>query len=107
MEIYWKRDGITVHHCRFNGSDTDSMVLLLLHIQPTHQNIFMQTSNKTINVKTLHAHLEPDLIGSLLFIHAITGCDTVLRPYSIDKGIALTKYKQIKSHADIFLIKSV
>jgi hypothetical protein len=88
------------------GDDTDLMVLLLHHIQTTHQNIFMQTSNKTINVKTLHAHLEPDLIGSLLFIHAITGCDTVSRPYSIARGIALTKYKQIKSHADIFLIKS-
>lgn len=85
------------------GDDTDLLVLLLHHLSPRHQVIFLQTANKIINIRILQDNLGPDLNASLLFIHAITGCDTTSRPYSIGKVMAVSKCQQLKYHAQSFL----
>ena len=64
------------------GDDTDLLVLLLHHLSPEHHVIFLQTASKILNIRILQDHLAPNLTASLLFLHAITGCDTTSRPYS-------------------------
>ena len=66
------------------GDDTDLLVLLLHHLSPRHHVIFLQTASKILNIR----QLAPYLTASLLFPHAITGCDTTSRPYSIGKVMA-------------------
>ena len=58
------------------GDDIDLLVLLLHHLSPRHHAIFLQTANKILNIRILQDHLTSDLTVSLLFLHAITGCDT-------------------------------
>ena len=67
------------------GDDTDLLVLLLHHLSPRHHVIFLQTASKILNIRILQEHLAPGLTASLLFLHAITGCDTTSRPHSIGK----------------------
>ena len=62
------------------GDDTDLLVLLQHHFNPGNSAVFLQTSTKMINIGILRDNLSPDLSRSLLFIHAMTGCDTTSRP---------------------------
>ena len=88
------------------GDDTDLLVLLLHYLSPSHHVIFLQTTSKIINIKTLKDNLDPDLVASLLFLHAITGCDTVSRPHGIGKVMAMGKCDQLKEHASAFVKSS-
>ena len=47
--------------------------------------------------------LAPDLAALLLFLHAITGCDTMSWPYSIGKVMAMSKCHQLKDPASLFM----
>ena len=85
------------------GEDTDLLVLLVHHLTPQHHAIFLQTATRIINIRTLQNHLDPDMTTSLLFLHAITGCDSVSRPYGIGKAMAMSKCSQLKDHAGTFL----
>ena len=76
------------------GDDTDLLTLLQHHFNPTeHQSIYLQTRSKLISIGILFSLLDPVLSESLLFIHAISGCDTTSRPYGIGKVSPMAKYK--------------
>ena len=96
--IMAKRRAVTVV-----GSDTDLLVLLLHHLSPTHHVIYLQTASKILNIRTLQDNLHPDIAATLLFLHAITGCDTVSRPYGIGKVMAMSKCDRLKDHASAFM----
>ena len=119
-----EKSGVTVHHSAGDadydivsaacsmakrrsvavvGDDTDLLILLLHHLTPRHHNTFMYMSSKILNIHTLQEHLDPDLLESLLFLHAVTGCDTVSRPYGIGKVMAMNKCDQLMEHAHVFL----
>ena len=85
------------------GDDTDLLVLMLHHLSPSHHDIFLQTANKIINIRTLKNHINPDVAASLLFLHALTGCYTVSRQYGIGKVMAMGKCDKLKDHAIAFL----
>ena len=66
------------------GDDTDLLILLQYHFNPAeHQSISLQTRSKLIRIGILFSSLDPVLSESLLFIHAISGCDTTSRPSGI------------------------
>ena len=62
-----------------------------------------QTASKILNIRILQDHLDPKLTASLLFLHAITGCDTTSRPYSIGKVMAMNKCHQLMDSASLFM----
>ncbi len=47
--------------------------------------------------------LATDLSESVLFLHAMSGCDTTSRPYGIGKVTVLAKYATLKKFASIFM----
>ena len=71
------------------GDDTDLLVLHLHHLSPRHHVIFLQTASKILNIQILQDHLASDLTVLLLFLHAVTGCDTTSR--LCGKVIAMSK----------------
>ena len=85
------------------GDDTDPLVLLLHHLSPEHHVIFLQTASKILNIRILQDHLDPKRTASLLFLHAITGCDTTSRLYSIGKVMAMNKCHQLMDSASLFM----
>ena len=86
------------------GDDTDLLILLQHHFNPAeHRSIYLQTSSKLINIGILHSSLDPALSESLLFIHALSGCDTTSRPYGIGKVSAMAKYKDLQESATVFI----
>ena len=85
------------------GDDTDLLVLLLHHLKPTDHDIYLQTTNKILNIHTLQDHLGPTILSSLLFLHGVTGCDTTSRLYGIGKVMAMGKCDKLKDHASTFM----
>ena len=85
------------------GDDTDLLVLMLHHLSPSHHDIFLQTASEIINIRTLQDYINPNVAASLLFLHALTGCDTVSRQYGIEKVMAIGKCDKLKDHAIAFL----
>ena len=82
------------------GDDTDLLVLLLHHFDlGSHNPIYLQTSSKTISIPVLQTSLDPTLSQSILFIHALSGCDTTSRPYGIGKLSAIAKHQALAIHA--------
>jgi hypothetical protein len=57
------------------ADDTDIFILLLFHLKDTI-DIIMKTRRHTISIRGVWQHFREDLIESLLFAHAISGCDT-------------------------------
>ena len=86
------------------GDDTDLLILLQHHFTPRkHENIYLQTNTKLIDIFNLQKELDPDLSHSLLFIHALSGCDTTSKPYGIGKISAISKYCDLKGTAELFM----
>ena len=65
--------------------------------------IYMGTSRQIISITTLKNNLDHSLVRSLLFMHAISGCDTTSRPYGIGKVTVLSMYAALSRAADMFL----
>ncbi len=85
------------------GDDTDVLILLQHHFSATeHETIYLQTSSKIIDISVLKQSLTPELSQSLLFIHALSGCDTTSRPFGIGKQSALAKYQKLQNLATVF-----
>lgn len=89
-------------HVAIVGEDTDLLMLLLHHHDP-HNLVFMKTSTRVINLSVLKQGLGDDISSDLLFIHAMTGCDTTSRPYGIGKVSSLKKSDSLHSAAQIFM----
>ena len=64
------------------GEYTNLLVLLPHHYsRDVHNKMYMQTTSQFINICILQDTIGTDMAHSLLFIHALTGCDTTSRPY--------------------------
>ena len=68
----------------------DLLVLLQHHFTPSsHKNIYHKTSTRLVDISILQKGIDPTLGSSLLFIHAMSGCDTTSKPYGIGKVSAM------------------
>ena len=65
-------------------------------------NLYMVTAKNTVCITTLKKKLDPPLSEGLLFLHAISGCDTISTPHGIGKVIILKKYVVLKNSTTIF-----
>ena len=82
------------------GDDTDLLVLLCYHANLDSYNILFRpepkknTKNpKVWDIKAVKEALGPEICNSVLFLHAILGCDTTSHLYGIGKGASLKKFK--------------
>ena len=74
------------------GEDTDLLILLLHHANMDSKELY-QSRSKTQKVRLWNIKASKEKLGScicskLLFIHAITGCDTTSRLYGIGKTLS-------------------
>ena len=95
------------------GEDTDLLVLLLYHAEMDAKELFFRpeprqrdmTVRKLWDMKKTKTVLGRNVTSSILFVHALLGCDTTSRVHGIGKGIALKKAKtnaQFRQLADVF-----
>ena len=93
------------------GDDTD-LLILLYYVNGDGCDLFfhpepkVNTSQiKVWNMRQVKKDLGVCLSRHMLFIHAISGCDTTSRPYGIGKVATLKKFADSSSfcrHADLF-----
>ena len=87
------------------GEDTDLLVLLLYHMKPGRKSVFFHSDNKSrsqvrvYNINKLKNLLGPHLCSHLLFIHALTGCDTTSRCFGVGNETYFQKF--IKGNKDL------
>ena len=80
------------------GEDTDLLVLLIALAKPQTDIKMMVPADKThppkiFNIKRIQSEMG-DMTGSLLFLHAITGCDTTSAVYRKGKRVPYKKLKE-------------
>jgi 5'-3' exonuclease len=86
------------------GDDTDLFILLQHHFSiENHHAIYLNTATKLIDISILKKELDPDLSYSLLFIHALSGCDTTSKPHGIGKMSAMGIYRELKEFTVFFM----
>ena len=80
------------------GDDTDLLILLIYHASLDSCSLVLKPesrkSTKKSRVCNIHAvkkQLGPDICSSILFLHAILGCDTTSQLHGIGKGNSLKK----------------
>ena len=79
------------------GEDTDLLILLLYHLEHHHWPLYLGNSRSGTNqAKFWDIQKVQDEIGShisqqLLFVHAISGCDTTSAVYGLGKAAFLKK----------------
>ncbi|RXN01179.1 hypothetical protein EOD39_7640 [Acipenser ruthenus] len=93
------------------GEDTDTLVLLYFHEEPNSFGLFFRSewrkNTKTLriwNINWQQNALSPEMCH-LLFVHAISGCDTTPRLFGTGKGVALQKLSTdpyLKKQAEVF-----
>lgn len=86
------------------GDDTDLIMLLAYYADLQSHDIFLHTQSKSSthksrlwNMKVFKQHFGSEVCEQLLFIHAVSGCDTTSRLFGIGKGIAMKKCLASKS----------
>ena len=87
------------------GEDTDLLILLLHHVNEDCQRILFTSEQKSRSkgptklwdIKHVKSMLGQEVCDAILLIHALLGCDTTSRLYSIGKGVALQKFKRENS----------
>ena len=74
------------------GEDTDLLVLLLYYAQENGKGIYFKSdkpkkdgSQKVYDIRSLKKVMGPEICTQLLFIDALTGCDTTSRIFSVGK----------------------
>ena len=88
------------------AEDSDIFQLMTHHATGTSENLYMVTSKQMVCITTLKNSLDPALSEALLFLHALSGCDTTSRPYGIGKATVLMKYAALKRSTSIFMSPS-
>ena len=67
-------------------TDTYHFALLKhLFMLRIHENVYLQTNTRLFNISILDTRLNPNLSRSLLFIHALSRCDTTSKPYEKER----------------------
>ncbi|KAL2082773.1 hypothetical protein ACEWY4_022591 [Coilia grayii] len=103
-----------LHPTTVIGEDTDLLVLLLYYAQGSN-NLFFRSdrskaagSPKVYDINHIKLVLGHEVCSQLLFLHAMTGCDTTSRIFGVGKKIALQKLLQgdpfLQSCANAFII---
>ena len=87
-----------LHTTTLIGEDTDLLVLLLYYAQGDTMALYFKSdrtkpdgSFKVYDINRLKDILGHDLCSQLLFIHAMTGCDTTSRIFGVGKKSAFQK----------------
>lgn len=97
------------------GDDTDLLVLLCFYTHPDGYDLFFKPEPKANsrrrvwNMKKVKEQLGFNVCRDILFLHAISGCDTTSRPYGIGKAGALKKYvnsQHFREQAKVFDLPS-
>lgn len=83
--------------------DTDMFQQLTHHASPTDFNLYMITAKQSVCITALSRRLDPLLTKHLLFLHAVSGCDTTSRPFGIGKVGILKKYAALENSASTFM----
>ena len=88
------------------GEDTDLLILALFHFKDEKEQFFTcepKEKNTKSDVWSIGRAKQAlgDLCDGLLFVHALTGCDTTSRIHSVGKGAVLRKYKKIKRFREL------
>ena len=79
------------------GDDTDLLILLCHHVPSDMTNVYFRPeswhmsrrSPRCWNIADLKLALGPEVCNSILFAHAILGCDSISRLYGLGKGMAI------------------
>ena len=80
------------------GDDTDPLILLCYHAELDVLDLFFQpesnanSKRRFWNIKSVKEKLGQEICRHILFIHAISGCDTTSGLYSICKDLPLKKF---------------
>ena len=85
------------------AEDSDVFQLLVHHADPAASNVYMVAANRTVCVTTIKRRVDVQLSESLLFLHAISGCDTTSRPHGIGKVGVLKNYAALEESAATFM----
>ena len=94
------------------GDDTDLLNLLCNHADLDLFDLFFQpepkansTKCRSWEIKSVNEKLGQEICPHILFIHAISGCDTTSRLYGIGKGLSLKKLVSdtyFREHVKVF-----
>ena len=79
------------------GDDTDLLILLCHHVPSDMTNVYFWPEPRHMsrrfprcwNIAALKLALGPEVCNSILFAHAILGCDSTSRLYGLGKGMAI------------------
>ena len=96
------------------GDDTDLLVLLCFHVKEYYCEVFFKPevrsgtkmSSRCWNIKYVQRVLGRAVCNNMLFAHAILGCDTTSRVFSMGKGLTLKHIRSNKhfiTQAEAFL----
>ena len=81
------------------GDDTDLLVLLLHHSIITSKDLFFapepkkNAKRRVWDIKNSKSSIGPFVCQHILFLHALSGCDTTSRLFGIGKAAVLKKFK--------------
>ena len=79
------------------ADDTDILVLFVYHAHSLHQ-IYMETKQHAITIDAAQQALCGDVYRSLLFVHAMAGCDTTSAMFGFGKTKAFKKLQSSEEH---------
>ena len=84
------------------GDDTDLLVLLYYHASENGCDLYFRPEPKANarrarvwHMKRVKDQLGREVCRNLLFLHAMTGCDTASRLYGVGKATALKKFENV------------
>ena len=88
------------------ADDTDVLILLIHHAH-TSDNLYVETKSHTIAINSAKDALGEEICSSLLFAHAISGCDTTSALYGIGK-LKVLKLLQLsqKWRSDVMIFEN-
>ena len=103
-----------LHTTTLIGEDTDLLILLLYYVQPACKSLYFRSdkcrgdgSVKVYSINRMREVLGNELCSHLLFIHAVTGCDTTSRIFGIGKKTVFHKFVKgdtvLRSCANAFI----
>jgi hypothetical protein len=92
--------------CTVVANDTDILILLIYHFKATMADMYMLMDTNTgknkgpkiISIRSVHEKLGASVVGQLLVIHALSGCDTTSALYGLGK---VSVFKKITSTAKL------
>jgi hypothetical protein len=89
------------------ADDTDVLVLLVYHFQPSMADIYMSspskqqgsnwTGSKLVSIRNVQKNIGCTAVKELLVVHALTGCDTTSALFGIGKPTAFKKVTGYKA----------